>query len=148
MSATRSLRNVLCLLVLGAIASPAFADRDPAQVAANCISSVETKSTRCAEQLGTIGTNVATRVNDAQADGNAEGARRAARAGVRNVNAGADRCVAELQQMTRRCVQALERLDASDELIESVRTAGRSGVEAVNRGRRGALQTIRTALED
>ncbi|MFN0137702.1 MAG: hypothetical protein ACKVS9_16475 [Phycisphaerae bacterium] len=148
MTATRSLRNVLCLLVLGAMATPVFAQPDPATLAANCISALETKSTRCAEHLATLGGNVATRVNELQADGTAEGAMRAARAGARAVNTGAERCVAELQRMARRCVQALERLEASDELVESVRGAGRTAIQTVNEARRGALEAIRTAVED
>lgn len=147
MTLARSVRGVVCLWILGALAIPAFADPDAAAIARNCVELITRKAAGCVAALGTQSTNAAARIDALQAGGNNDGARRAARAAATALNSAADRCIGDIRGSARRCVAMLTRLNADASLAESVRTAAERAVGEINTARAAALQAIRTALE-
>lgn len=146
---SRILALGIALFTLSTIA--AAQDRTPpsaTDVAARGIAAMNDRATAAAAHLGRLAHAGVTRVNGAQADGNADAARRAARSVIEAINNTARNSADAIRQRSEQTLAALQRLNASDDLKRSVRTATRAALQQVQTAKDAALADVQAAVQD
>lgn len=132
-----------------ALAAPALAQGtpDPEEVARRGIAAIDARSERASQALTRGAAAIVARIDELQAAGDQEAAQRLARVSIDRLNQRAGGAVEDVRRMARRTVAILNRLDASDELKQSVRDAAEAGATSVNESRQAAVASIREAVQ-
>ncbi len=148
MKSTLLLTSNLAIFLLSLGASPAFAggDPDPAKVAARCTARItqigEVASARISEGCDAV----VARIEEALGNGDVEGARDAARRGIRRLRRAAANAGDEIAETTRRCVRVLRRLGAEESVIQGVLSSAREAQGAIESSVRACVAAIQAAL--
>ena len=146
-------RNVsrLCLIpaALWLAATAAVAQTpDPNDVADRCIQRMRAIARHCGRAMNVVAEHATSRIDELQADGHDEAARRVARHTIGRIRAMAMACTRELHREAVACVRLLRHLGASDELIASVQEAARRATRHVRGAERHAIGVVLEALNN
>lgn len=121
---------------------------DPEQVAKKCIERVNKLSEGTVKQISEVCDKAVAKINELQAAGDQEGARRAAHRGLEAVVRIADRGHDGIRKTTEHAVKVLKKLEAPKELIEQVLANSKSAQGAIREAARKCAEAIKAALKD
>jgi len=128
------------------LAATAAAQPDPGVVLERCLAVIEAETTLAVEHLGAITDRTVKVIEARVAEGDLEGAERAAARGKRRARVATRRAAEHLHERVRDCARTLRRLEADDALLEVLRAAGRESVRAMRAAREECVAAIDAAI--